>query len=61
MNCLLIHSMEVNSNEDTDKLALDVIHDDLEINVRKLVIDRTHRIEKKRKLSPYNSEICQVL
>ena len=65
MNCLLIHSMEVNSNEDTDKLVLDVIHDDLEINVRKLVIDRTHRIgdpkKKKVKLSPYNSEICQLL
>ena len=53
MNCLLIHSMEVNSNEDTDKLVLDVIHDDLEINVRKLVIDRTHRIgdpKKKKKI-----------
>ena len=53
MNCLLIHSMEVNSNEDTDKLVLDVIHDDLEINVRKLVIDRTHRIGDPKKKEDY--------
>lgn len=46
--------MEVNSNEDTNKLVLDVIHDDLEINVRKLVIDRTHRIgDPKKKKENY--------
>lgn len=52
MNCLLIHGMEVNSNEDTAKLVLDVIYNDLEINVRKLIIDRTHRIgdPKKKKI-----------
>ena len=30
-NCLLIHSVEENSNEDTDKLAWNIINNDLEI------------------------------
>ena len=53
-NCLLIHGVEENSNEDTDKLVLD--KNDLEINLTEVAIDRTHRIgdpkKKKKKAQP---------
>ena len=42
-NCLLIHGVEENSNEDTDKLVLNIIKNDLEINLTEVAIDRTHR------------------
>ena len=32
-NCLLIHGVEENSNEDTDQLALNIINNDLEIDL----------------------------
>ena len=44
--------MEENSNEDMDKLVLNIINNDLEINLMEVAIDRTHRIgepKKKRK------------
>ena len=50
-NCLLIHDVEENSNEDTDKLVLN-INNDLEINLMEEAIDRTHHIgdpKKKKK------------
>ena len=54
-NCLLIHGVEENSNEDTDKLALN-INNDLEIDLTETAIDRTHRIgdpkKKKKKVRP---------
>ena len=57
--------MEENSNEDTNKLVLNIINSDLEIDLRKVAIDRTHRVvdtkKNKKKGSSYNSEICQVL
>ena len=36
--------MKENSNEDTDKLVLTVIKNDLEIDLTEVAIDRTHRI-----------------
>ena len=55
-NCLLIHGVEENSNEDTDKLALNIINNDLEIDLTETAIDRTHRIgdpkKKKKKVWP---------
>ena len=55
-NCLLIHGVEENSNEDTDKLALNIINNDLEIDLTEIAIDRTHRIgdpkKKKKKVRP---------
>ena len=51
-NCFLIHGMEENSNEDTDKLVLNIISNDLEIDLTEAAIDCTHRIgnpKKKRK------------
>ena len=44
--------MEENSSEDTEKLGLKIINNDLEIDLTKVAIDRTHRIgdqKKKRK------------
>ena len=55
-NCLLIHGVEENSNEDTDKLVLNIINNGLEINLTEVAIDRTHRIgdpkKKKKKARP---------
>ena len=53
-NCLLIHGVEENDNEDMDKLVINVIND-LEIDLAEVAIDRTHRIrdpKKKRKKAP---------
>ena len=36
--------MEENGNEDTDKLVLNVINNNLEIDLTEVAIDRTHRI-----------------
>ena len=50
--CLLIHGVEENSNEDTDKLVLNIINNDLEIDLTEVAIDCTHRTgdpKKKRK------------
>ena len=64
-NCLLIHGVEENRNEDTDKLALNIINNDLEIDLTEIAIDRTHHIgdQKKEKEEglAYNSQICGVL
>ena len=48
--------MEETSNEDTDKLVLNIIKNDLEINLTEVAIDRTHCIgdpkKKKKKARP---------
>ena len=41
--------MEENSNEDTNKLVLNIINSDLEIDLRKVAIDRTHRVVDTKK------------
>ena len=44
--------MEENSNEDMDKLVINIINNDLEIDLMEVAIDRTHRNgepKKKRK------------
>ena len=52
-NCLLIYGVEGNSNEDTDKIALKIINNDLEIDLTEVAIDRTYRIrDLKRKVRP---------
>ena len=65
-NCSLIHGVEESSKEDTDKLLLNIINDDLEIDLTEVAIDRTHCIwdpkkKRKKKGSSYNGQICQVL
>ena len=48
--------MKENSSEDTDKLVLNIINNDLDIDLMKVKIDRTHRIgdpkKKKKKVRP---------
>ena len=47
--------MEENSNENTDKLALNIINNDLEVDLTEVAIGRTHRIgdpKKKKKVQP---------
>ena len=48
--------MEENSDEDTDKLVLSIINNDLEIDLTEVAIDRTHRIgdpkKKKKNVRP---------
>ena len=48
--------MEENSDEDTDKLVLSIINNDLEIDLTEVANDRTHRIgdpkKKKKKVRP---------
>ena len=55
-NCLLIHGVEENSNADTDKLVLNIINNDLEIDLTEVAIDRTHCIgdleKNKKKVQP---------
>ena len=49
-NCLLVHDVVENKNEDTDKLVLN-INNDLEIYLTEVAIDRTHHIgDQKRKV-----------
>lgn len=57
--------MEENGNEDTDKLALNVINNSLETDLTEVAIDRTHRTgypkNEEKKCSSINCQICQVL
>ena len=43
-NCLLIHGIPENKNENTDVLAMEVINTKVNIKITENDIDRTHRI-----------------
>ena len=60
-NCLLIHGVEENSNEDTDKLVLNIINNDLEIDLTEVAIDRTHRIGDPKKKKKVRSIIVKFV
>ena len=45
-NCLLIHGISGNKNENTDVLAMEVIETKMDIKITDNDIDRTHRIRK---------------
>ena len=49
-NCLLIHGVEENRNEDTDTLSINIIKDHLRLDIQSSDIDRTHRIGNKNKV-----------
>ena len=55
--------MEENSNEDTDKLVLNIINNDLEIDLTEVAIDFTHHIgdpkKKKKKARPIIAKIVR--
>ena len=43
-NCVLIHGIAENKEENTDQQAIDFINDNLDIKIDKIDIDRSHRI-----------------
>ena len=45
-NCLLLHGIQENTNEDTDKLSLDMVNNNLQLDLTGENIERTHRIGK---------------
>ena len=45
-NCLLIHGISENKNENTDVLAMEVTDNKMDIKITDNDIDRTHRIGK---------------
>ena len=50
-NCLLVHGVEEEQNEDTDKIVIKLIRDTLEEDVSLEDLDRTHRIGSPRNSS----------
>ena len=50
-NCLLIHGVNEQVNENTSQIALDTFSKNLKINISPNDITRTHRIGKKRVVS----------
>ena len=48
-NCSLIYGVEDNSNEDTDKLALNIMNDYLKIDLKEVAVDCAHRIRDQKK------------
>ena len=47
-NCILIHGIAENKEENTDQQAIDFINDNLDTKIDGIDIDRSHRI------GPYN-------
>ena len=47
-NCLLLHGIPVNRNEETDNLCIATINEDLELSITGADIECTHRIGKPR-------------
>ena len=47
-NCLLVHGMEENNNEDTDQEIINIVKNDLGEEIIIHVIDRTHRLGKRK-------------
>ena len=45
-NCLLLHGVRENSNENTDDIAVKTISENLDIDIQKEDLDRTHRVGK---------------
>lgn len=48
-NCLLLHGIPEDKEEDTDELVLKTLKDDLALQIDEKELDRTHRIGKPRK------------
>ena len=47
-NCLLVHGMEENNNEDTDQEIINIVKNDLGEEITIHDIDRTHRLGKRK-------------
>ena len=46
-NCLLIHGVEENENEDTDTLSINIFNEHLGVDIQPSDIDQTHLIGNK--------------
>ena len=58
-NCILIHGIAENKEENTDQQAIDFINDNLHIKINEIQIDRSHRIGKVQEnyyRKPYNKK-----
>jgi len=51
-NCLIIHGKSMESNEDTDKIAVDIFNKNLGVKITKEDIDRSHRLKTKNSIKP---------
>ena len=55
-NCILIHGIAENKEENTDQQAIDFINENLDIKIDEIDIDRSHRIGRydktKKKVRP---------
>ena len=58
-NCLLIHGVEENSSEVTDKLVFNVINNDLEIGLTEVANHCTHHIRDPEKEEEGWSYYCK--
>ena len=47
-NCLLVHGVEENNNEDTDQEIINIVKNDLGEEITIHDIDRTHRLGKRK-------------
>ena len=45
-NCLLLHGINENKDEDTDKISLNTLNENLQLELTELKIERSHRIGK---------------
>ena len=56
-NCLLLHGIEETKDEDTDDIVLEVFNNDMDLNISKTALDRSHRIgnPKSKKTSRQSS------
>ena len=43
-NCILIHGIPENKEENTAQEAIDLINDNLDIKIEEIIVDRSHRI-----------------
>ena len=59
-NCISIHGIAENKEENTDQQAIDFINENLDIKIDEIDIDRSNRIGKqdKEKRKTYHSKIC---
>ena len=54
-NCLLLHGIEETKGEDTDNIVLEVLNNDMDLNMSKTDLDRSHKIgnpKSKKKSRP---------
>ena len=62
-NCIMIHGIAGNKEENTDQKAIDFINDNLDIKIDEIDIDRSHRIGRydnaKKKARPIIAKLAR--